>query len=65
MLRVDVTHIAETERDTRNGDSDSEERRRNGPAQALCPVEKLLARCYIPTDLKMHRQGTDEDPYRN
>jgi hypothetical protein len=56
-----VAYIAKPEGYTGNRDGDCEEGGCHRPAQALCPVEELLARCDVPANLEMHRKSADEN----
>jgi hypothetical protein len=56
-----VANIAESEGYAGDGDGDREESGSHRPAQSLCPVEELLARCNVPANLKMHRKSADEN----
>jgi hypothetical protein len=56
-----VANIAESEGYAGNGDGDGEESGSYRPAQSLCPVEELLARCNVPANLKMHGKSAYEN----
>jgi hypothetical protein len=57
-----MANITKPKGDPSYCDSNGEERGRDRPTQALRPVEKLLPGRDIPTDLKMHGEGANEDP---
>lgn len=63
VLSVHMADIAKSERDSSNGDGESEEGGCDRPTQTLRPVEKLLSWSDVPTNLEMHRESADKDPY--